>query len=59
MKITKEDVFTKEQFLKSNTMKWSKDVIEAVLEDEKSYQKLEAEKKKKKYLEGKRKGEMK
>ncbi|HIT87941.1 MAG TPA: hypothetical protein IAB62_09580 [Candidatus Coprocola pullicola] len=59
MKITKEDVFTKEQFLKSNTMKWSKDVIEAVLEDEKSYQKLEAEKKIKNYLEGKRKGEVK
>ena len=49
MKITKEDVFTKEQFLKSNTMKWSKDVIEAVLEDEKSYQKLEAKKKIKNY----------
>ena len=59
MKITKQDVFTKEQFLKSNTMKWSKDVIEAVLEDEKSYQKLEAEKKIKNYLEGKRKGEVK
>ena len=59
MKIIKEDVFTKEQFLKSNTMKWSKDVIEAVLEDEKNYQKLEAEKKIKNYLEGKRKGEVK
>ena len=59
MKITKEDVFTKEQFLKRNTMKWGKDVIEAVLEDEKSYQKLEAEKKIKNYLEGKRKGEVK
>ena len=56
MKATKEDMFTKEQFLKSNTMAWSKDVVMAVLQEGKSYKKTEAQKAIKNYLEGKTKG---
>ncbi len=59
MKATKEDMFTKEQFLKSNTMAWSKDVVMAVLQEGKSYKKTEAQKAIKNYLEGKTKGEVK
>lgn len=55
--IKEKEKFTKEQFLQSKYLKWSKDVVQAVLREGKLYSKEEAEKKIKMYLEGKREGE--
>ncbi len=46
--------FTKEQFLKSKSLKWNKDVVQAVLKEKQLYTKKEAERIMKIYLEGKR-----
>ena len=52
--LEQKPTFTKEQFLKSKSLNWNKDVIQAILKDGQLYTKKEAEKMIKMYLEGKR-----
>ena len=49
-----QNVSTKQQFLQSKNLMWSKDVINAVLKENRLYSKKEAEKIIKMYLEGTR-----
>ncbi len=52
--LDEKTTFTKQQFLKSKSLNWNKDVIQAVLKEEQLYTKKEAERIIKMYLEGKR-----
>ena len=52
--VEEKERFTKGQFLESKNLKWSKDVVQAVLKEGKLYSKEEAERKIRIYLEGKR-----
>lgn len=52
--LDEKTTFTKQQFLKSKSLNWNKDVIQAVLKEEQLYTKKEAERMIKFYLEGKR-----
>ena len=52
--LDEKTTFTKQQFLKSKSLDWNKDVIQAVLKEEQLYTKKEAERMIKFYLEGKR-----